>query len=327
MPVPNYFVTENTYNSDYFPAIFEAAQAIASPYLVQQKNMVLDTVQSINGNVVEAGGVTFVVHTDYINPEQGYYAPTPPQFRAVWPTLNYPNALYGGNDFTATIDCVGFGTRVLTATGDQPDDPATNAYCLLRQSIDTNAAHFAAAGFVPSAFEYAIALPVLLKGSRWSYISGSVNAALIQQQGNQATKNYTGISRGGFSTAQAGDIVCFGYEDALSNGHFMVLTAAPEAVGLGQFSNLPTTVTQAYMISVYDSTDKGFSLHFNDSRLNDNDSGCGVGFGQLYIFTNQQDEPVGFIFGPAGTGMEMAHFINDAASRLEIAAISVGRFR
>jgi hypothetical protein len=330
MLTTNYFANPENYNSDYFPAVYDAALAIASPFLVQQQNQTIEGV-TISGNQAEYNGNTFTVHTDYINPGNGYYIPTPPAFTHVWQTQQFPNAAFDGNTntFTATIDCVGFGSRVLVATADSPNNPQTNAFCIFHSQVDFNAMHFASPGWVPTAFEFAIAIPCLLQG-RWSYVAGSVNTTAIQSQ-ESTDKDYNGLAKGGFSGAQAGDIVCLAYEDAGSNGHFMVLTATPQPADLSLFTDLPSFVTNAYTISVYDSTASGFSLHFNDSRLNDNDSGCGVGYGQLYFFTNDGDEPVGFIFGPSGSGMEEAHFLYGlmplVPKQLLVAAISVGRFQ
>lgn len=326
MAIFNFFAEPGSYTPGYYPTVLEAATAIATPFLVQQQNQVIPGA-TVSDNQVSFNGDTFTVSTNYINPGNGYYIPTPAAFSNVWPTDRFPNAAYDGvaGAFNATIDCVGFGTRVLIATGN--NDPAQNAFCLFQSQVDINAAHFSAAGWVPSAFEYAIALPILGPG-RWSYVCGSVYVPGIQQQ--EAGKNYTGAAKSGFSGAQAGDIVCLAYEDGESNGHFMVLTEAPQKVALTQFSNLPDYITDAFCISVYDSTASGGSLHFNDSRLNDNDTNSGVGYGQLYMFTNTNDEPVGFIFGPWNGGMEAAHFLYNPdvtqASKLEVVAITLGRF-
>lgn len=328
----NFFAEPLAYTSMYYQSVFNAASGVAFPFLVQQKNEVVEGA-IVTGNQVAYGGNEFTVHTVYINPGPGYYTKTPLAFQNVWPNAQFPNAVfvYDAGTFLATLDCVGFGSRVLVATGD--DLPGSNAYCLFHGQVDYNAIHFAALGIVPTAMEFSIAIPVLTQG-RWSYVAGGMNVDLIQSQPNQEGKTYTGVPKSGFSTAQAGDIVCLGYVDAKSNGHFMVLTTTPQPVQLNTFAemNLPAFVTNAYEISVYDSTDSGSSLHFNDSRLNDNDSGSGVGFGQLYFFTDSSDQPVGFIFGPTPSGgMEPAHFIYGMVpvvpNQLEVAAISVGRFQ
>lgn len=319
----NYFDNPLSYNSYFSQSIYDAAFSVASPYLVQQKNQPLLNA-SIDGNKVTVNGNVFTVHTFYLNPQNGYYAPTPPAFTEAWPNPQFPNALYepDSNTFNATIDCVGFGSRVLVSTFQNG-----NAYSLFHQQVDTDALHFAMPGYVPTAFQFAAAVPVLKPGS-WSYVAGNMDVSLIGQQ--NGGKTYTGKPRGGFGSAKAGDIVCLGYEDGKSNGHFMVLTETPQPVELSMFNNLNEMVKNAYCISVYDSTDSGTALHFNDSRLNDGDSGCGVGYGQLYFFSDQDDVPVGFIFGPINGGMQEVHYLSGLnipqPSTLEVVAISVGRF-
>lgn len=327
MAIINFFANPGSYTPGYYPDVLNAATAIATPFLVQQQNQVIPGA-TVSGKQVSYNGNTFTVSTHYINPGNGYYIPAPDAFSNVWPTDRFPNAAFDAASaaFNANIDCVGFGSRVLIATGS--NDPAQNAFCLFQSQVNTDAAHFSAPGWVPSAFEFAIALPVLRPG-RWSYVCGSVYAPGIQQQ--ESGKNYTGAAKGGFSGARPGDIVCLAYEDGASNGHFMVLTEAPQQVSLDQFSNLPGYVSHAYCISVYDSTASGGSLHFNDSRNNDQDTDSGVGYGQLYMFTNGNDEPVGFIFGPWNGGMEAPHFLYNPdvpqTSQLEVVAISLGRFQ
>lgn len=323
----NFFADPAAYTPGYYPTVLDAATAIATPFLVQQQKLDIPGA-TVSGNQVTYNGATFTVSTRYINPGDGYYIPTPAAFLQVWPTDRFPNAAFGEMQatFTATIDCVGFGSRVLIATGG--NEPGQNAFCLFQDQVNTDATHFAAPGWVPSAFEFAVALPVLRPG-RWSYVCGSVYVPGIQQQ--EAGKNYNGAAKGGFSGAQAGDIVCLAYENGESNGHFMVLTEAPQPVSSDLFNNLPGYVSKAYCISVYDSTASAGSLHFNDSRNNDQDTNSGVGYGQLYMFANANDEPVGFIFGPWNGGMEAPHFLYNPdvaqTAALEVVAITLGRFQ
>ncbi len=328
MALINFFANPDSYTPGYYTTILDAATAIATPFLVQQKNQTIPGV-NVSGKQVAYNGTLFNVSTNYINPSPEYYIPTPDAFLNVWPKTNrFPNAAYDPttHSFNANIDCVGFGSRVLIATGS--DDPAQNAFCLFQSQVNPDAAHFAAPGWVPTAFEFAVALPVLLPG-RWSYVCGSVYVPGIQKQ--ESDKTYNGTAKGGFSNAQAGDIVCMAYEDAESNGHFMVLTEAPQPVSLSLFENLESSVTNAYRISVYDSTASGSSLHFNDSRSGDGDTDSGVGYGELYFFTNTNDQPIGFIFGPWKGGMEAPHYLYDPnvaqTSNLEVMAITLGRFQ
>ncbi len=330
MALINFFANPDSYTPGYYTTILDAAAAIASPFLVQQKYQTFPGV-NVSGTQVAYNGTLFNVSTNYINPSPDYYIQAPDAFLNVWPKPRidyFPNAAYDPttNTFNAFIDCVGYGSRVLIATGS--DDPAQNALRLFESQVNPDAAHFSAPGWVPMAFEFAVALPVLRPG-RWSYVCGSVYVPGIQKQ--ESDKVYNGAAKGGFSGAQAGDIVCMAYEQAESNGHFMVLTQAPQPVSLSLFQNLDSRVANAYRISVYDSTASGSSLHFNDSRRTDNDTDSGVGYGELYFFTNNSDEPIGFIFGPAAGGMEPPHYLYDPnvaqTSKLEVMAITLGRFQ
>lgn len=328
MEIINFFANPMCYTPGYYATVLDAASAIATPFLVQQKNLSIPGAE-VNGKTVTYNDTVFTVTTNYINPGKDYYIPTPDAFSVVWPDTNkFPNAAYDPmiNTFTADIDCVGFASRVLIAVGS--NDLTQNAFCLFKSQVNTDVAHFAALGWVPSAFEFAVALPILLPG-RWSYVCGNVYVEGIKKQ--KGDNNYNGAPKGGFSGAQAGDIVCMAYQGGESNGHFMVLTEAPQPVSLSLFENLDSSVANAYRISVYDSTASGGSLHFNDSRSGDGDTDSGVGYGQLYMFADSNDQPVGFVFGPWGGGMEEAHYLYNPhvaqTSTLQVVAISLGRFQ
>lgn len=221
---------------------------------------------------------------------------------------------------------MGFGCRVLAATGG--DDQNSNAFCLLHDQIKATGGDFPKSlGIVPSAYQFAVSLPLLKQGKAWSYISGCVNGAAIEQKNHSP---YAGQSRSGFSTAQPGDILCFGYVGDGSNGHFMILTKAPQPLPTLKGVTLPPFVARVYNVSVYDCTaEKG--LHIVDSRRDGYPDSCGIGFGELYIFTNSSDQPVGYIFGWESPGqLQSPHFVeglNLVKDQSQVVAISVGRFQ
>ncbi|WCT13785.1 hypothetical protein [Mucilaginibacter jinjuensis] len=337
----NYFAGPEAYNSDFFDNTADASLAVSTPYLVLQGNISIAGA-TVSGGTVSFNNTLFNVYTHYINPSYAqpdintYFTSTPAAFQPVWPNHLFPNSVFSpaatsaGNTFNGTLDCVGFGCRVLIATGS--NDPQNNAYSLLHAQIDFNAIHFASLGIVPSALEIAIAFPVLLPG-RWSYVAGFIAIPAIQGYDNQESqklhqpdKTYTGVSKSGLSTAIAGDIVSFGYTAGHSNGHFMVLTAPPQLVPLTEVSNPEDFVAKVYRISVYDSTDSGSSLHFNDSRRNGNPDSCGIGYGELLLLANDQDQPVGFIFGP-GDPIHYVTGTSEQADELIVAAITIARFQ
>ncbi|HEX3759750.1 MAG TPA: hypothetical protein VHW23_13645, partial [Kofleriaceae bacterium] len=116
-----------------------------------------------------------------------------------------------------------------------------------------------------------------------------------------------------------------------ANGHFMVLSAPPKPVDLASLTaqgvKLPGFVASGYDVSVYDSTNAGTSLHVVDSRRKVNTSG--IGRGELVMFTNAADQPIGYIFGLAADGsLQPAYFVSGAGAGYDshIVAITVGRY-
>jgi hypothetical protein len=333
MPAENVFGNPASYNSGSFTTVLDAASAVAEPFLVQQGNVTISGV-TVSGSQVDYNNQVFTIANHYINPDKpSYYTATPQAFAQVWPSPqpdHFPNAVFEpspSNTFNNSIDCVGFGCRLLAATGSL--DVQSNAYCQLHLQITKAKASLFPPnlGVVPTAYEFATSLPVLPQGGPWSYFSGYVNQSAIESQ-NQTLKpnqlsSYSGQAKGGFSQAQAGDILCFGYVGSESNGHFMVLTQAPGAsVPLASVppagQEFPGFVSNAYLICVYDCT-ANTGLHYNDSRGN----GSGIGYGELYLFTNSADQPVGYIFGPG----EKPHFVSGLQQTPSpVVAISVGRF-
>jgi hypothetical protein len=307
----NFFASPADYDSQFQSSILEAATAVAEPFRVQQ-GAVQIAGDTVSGNTVTYNGTQFTVTNQYINPGSGYYTITPSAFQTVWPvvagrTLNFPNVVFTNNQgsvFNGSVDCVGFACRVLLATGntqsDGTADPQTNASFQLYSffhNLPAAKGHFAANGFVPKAYEFATCLP--LAGGFWAYIAGNVDSATIRQ----TWSNYPGVAKAGFSQAQAGDILCFGYTGE-PNGHFMVLAGAPQL--------LNSNPNPVYAVPVLDCTT---SPHFSDSRP----IGVkGIGSGTIQISTDPSDVPTGFIWGQDAT----PHTVGDG----HLVAISVGRF-
>jgi hypothetical protein len=329
MTAKNYFAAPGDYNTDFFPDVLSAAAALSQPFLVAQGYLPLPGA-TVDGCQVQYNGRVFTIFDQYDNPRPQYYTQTPPPFQQVWPRADrFPNAAFysSSNTFNATIDCVGFACRVLAATGG--GSVTANAYCRLHQTITSMAGtsfppHL---GVVPEAYQFAVSLAALDNaGPGWSYVAGCVDPAKIN------ISSYSGRTRSGFSTAQPGDIVCLGFVGAGSNGHFMVLTAAPQPLDLAgliaQGVQLPSFVAGGYRVSVYDSTNAGTSLHVVDSRRNAGTSG--IGYGELPILTNAADQPVGYVFGLKEDGsLQPAYFVSGAGAGYEsdIVAITVGRFQ
>jgi len=348
------------YNNSFYPSVLQAAQGIGMPFFLQEQLDTMAGVTVTQDSFLVYSGATYAIHNHYENPDPGsdYYIEAAnyasygisDSVKALWPT-KIPNALYsGGNStvsptFNSSIDCVGYGTRILAATGSGAPDTAHNAYLALGAFVrGTGSAPFASPGWVASAYQIAIALPLLPPTGKlgWQYVSGNVIPKLIDsvnypKVNERLAKAYRGVPKGGFAGALPGDILSFGYDGGGSNGHFMVMAQAPQKLTPTQFSAYFASVfhTQAdslsqtlnvYAVTVYDCS--GQNIHFNDSRK----YMSGIGHGTLFIFTDRaKDIPQGFIFQPPVASVSSAKPLNIGAKlmgapNVATVAISVGRY-
>ena len=343
------------YNNSFYPSVLKAAQGIGMPFFLQEHLDTMAGVTVVRDSFLMYQGQTYAIHNNYENPDSVYYIAQSSYTNyginaataALWPK-KIPNALYNASDstFNSTVDCVGYGTRVLAATGSGAADMANNAYLALGAFVrGTGAAPFASPGWVASAYQIAIAFPMLPATGKlgWQYVAGNVIKQLIDSVDNSKPdmrmrfKKYTGVAKGGFAGAQAGDILSFGYDSGKSNGHFMVMAQAPQSLTPAQFSGYfpPILKPQAdslsqrlrvYAVTVYDCSGK--NIHFNDSRK----YMSGIGHGTLFIFTDlKNDIPQGFIFEPPVVSSAQPIPVNIGAKlmgapNVATVAISVGRY-
>ena len=308
----------SSYNDSFYNSVLEAAIGIAQPYLLQQKYYTMPGV-SVSGSSLIYNGVTYPVSESYFNPGTGYYIASSlysqygiNNFKSIWST-QCPNAFYdtSTHSYLAKIDCVGFGTRLLSVVGGTTS--GTNAYLNLLSKIKANnTAPIASKGFVATAYQFAVDFPTLKTAPTpgWAYIAGDVCDVNVIDGYNKVIRSgvgtYNGVRKGGFALCQAGDVMAFGYDStASSNGHFMILEKQPQLLDA---STLQTyypkasatkvkafvTAHKVYAVSVID--DSGKSAHFNDSRS----SYGGIGHGTVLIVADTADDaPVGFIFSPS----------------------------
>ena len=328
-----------SYNDTIYNSVLEASMGIAQPYLLHQNYYTMAGV-TVSGNAIVYNGVTYPVTESYFNPGTGYYIASAlyaqygiSKFSSVWPT-QCPNAFYDSatHSFSSKIDCVGFGTRLLSAVGGTTS--TTNAYLNLLNRIRTNnVAPFASKGFVATAYQFGIAFPTLKTAPKpgWEYVSGNICATSVIDGYNHVLRStigtYNGVRKGGFGLCKAGDVLAFSYDSlASSNGHWMVIEGSPillDAAGLQvYYPKASATKVKAFVVAhkvyavpVID--DSGKSVHFNDSRT----SYSGIGHGTVLIVADTADDaPVGFIFSPS---------TNISYSPIDTShcyAISVGRF-
>lgn len=309
------------YNSATYPNVITAAQQVGFPFLLVQGYPV-----SANGYRADtASGVIYYnkqkleVTQQYNNPSGQFtyyindslyqtYAISSSE-QKTWPK-KIQNILYHPQtkSFCSYVDCVGYGSRLLSLTDATPD--GQNAYTRLRSYIRNTSPHaFAAPGYEASAYEYAVAFPALANNnnSGWQYVAGNVSVAKIDSFNQLKNINipYTGKSKGGFAQALPGDVLSFGYDSGKDNGHFMVIEKAPVLLNStnalkAYYPKLSNTTLDSlltschvYAVSLFDCS--GENVHFFDSRKKTG----GIGHGTILIYADKTtDTPFGFVFSP-----------------------------
>ncbi len=329
----------DSYNDSFYNSVLEAASSIAQPYLLHQGFYTMQGV-TVSGSSILYNGVTYPVSESYFNPGTGYYIASSSyaqygisNFSTIWPT-RCPNAFYDSSTHTffSKIDCVGFGTRLLSVVGGKTS--STNAYLNLIKVIKANnVAPIASKGFVAMAYQFAVDFPTIKSTAKpgWTYVSGNVCDVKVIDGYNHvlqsAVGTYNGVRKGGFALCQPGDVLAFGYDSSASaNGHFMILDKEPQLLNASTLQTYYPKATAAkvkafatahkvYAVSVID--DSGKNAHFFDSRT----SYSGIGHGTVLIVADTADDaPVGFIFSPS---------TNISYSPIDTShcyAISVGRY-
>ena len=344
------------YNGNFYPSVLAAAQGVGTPFLLEQGYMTMPGV-TVKDSILTYNGTAYKVHEKYVNPvgpDTNYYYLHSGQyetyginaFKPVWPR-KIPNAFYNAaqSTFISEIDCVGYGTRLLSATGDT--SVQNNAYRNLAATMErSHAAPFAANGYVAMAYQFAVAFPTLPttapQGSGWQYVSGNVKVDSIVIYDDKLTHNkistYNGVPKGNFQASQPGDILSFGYgPTSKDNGHFMVISRQPYMLNADSlaryFPGQPMdNITQllsayrVYAVPVFDCS--GINAHFFDSRNPPAYAMSGIGHGTIVILTSPQDDvPMGFIFGRAQAKAKSNNPVLDRdLVGQQVYALSVGRF-
>lgn len=341
------------YNNAFYPTVLESAIGVGRPFLLQQGYLQMSGVTVSDTSLIYNNQV-YKVHEQYVNPasrlcvNNGYYICSryyhdygiEVSQSVLWPEV-IPYALYDSATatFNATIDCVGYGTRLLAATGDSSQ--TGNAYRQLMNTIHSQGTTpFASPGWVASAYEFAAAFPTLTNtAAGWQYVAGNVEAdriAVINDTAHNIRKPYTGKSKGGFANVLPGDVLSFGYAPGgESNGHFMVIEQQPYLLNadslqaryfpLQSAGHIDTLLShfRVYAVPLFDCSGK--NVHFFDSRK----LMSGIGHGTLLILTDHAtDTPQGFIFSPPATAIStnIPGPIGTELMGSHMVAISIGRY-
>ena len=329
------------YNGTFYASVLPAAKGVAMPFLINQKYEHIAGA-SVADSTINYAGSHYHIHNYYMNPATNYYVASSQysaysisSFSSIWPT-QCPNILYKGSDtsFNAQSDCVGYLTRLLSVTGNTTT--TGNAYLNIINKVHAdNTSHFAAVGYVSTAYSFAVAFPTFSTGvsSGWQYVAGNIESSEINTYNHTIQSSlgtYNGVRKGGFAQALPGDILAFGYSaSSSSNGHVMVMETSPQLLTHDSLPNyFPTqTLAQAtallstyhiYSMPVFDCSGK--MAHFKDSRK----LTSGIGHGKLLLLTALADDaPMGFIFDTSQVTGTTLHYDTLGSS---VYAISVGRF-
>ena len=311
------------------------------PFLIQQKYTSIPGATVVDSTIIYKG-IHYNIHDYYFNPSTGYYVSSSQYsaydisgFSSIWPT-QFPNILLDSttNSFNSKSDCVGYLTRLLSATGNTTTNG--NAYLNIINTVHNgNTSHFAAKGYVSTAYSFAVAFPTLptTVSNGWQYVSGAVEASEIDSYNHTIQSSlgtYNGVRKGGFASSLPGDILAFGYSAASSsNGHVMVMETAPQLLNANSLSTyFPSqTLAQAkallsrynvYSVPVFDCS--GQMAHFGDSRK----QMSGIGHGKLIILTDITDDaPTAYEFD---TSQVISNTLHMDTLGTSVYAISVGRF-
>ena len=329
------------YNSTFYTSVLPAAKGVAMPFLVDQKYATIAGA-SVVDSTINYDGSHYHIHNYYLNPTTNYYvagsqysAYDISSFSSIWPT-QCPNILYNSSDtsFNAQSDCVGYLTRLLSVTGNTTT--TGNAYLNIISTVHAgNTSHFAAVGYVSTAYSFAVAFPTFPTSvsNGWQYVAGNIESSEINTYNHTIQSSlgtYNGVRKGGFAQALPGDILAFGYSaSSSSNGHVMVMETPPQLLNTDSLPNYfpAQMLSQAtallstyhiYSMPVFDCS--GQMAHFRESRT----LTSGIGHGKLLLLTTLTDDaPMGFIFDTSQVTGTTLHYDTLGTS---VYAISVGRF-
>ena len=340
------------YNTMFYPTVLDAARGVAQPFLLQQGYLKLPGVTVNDTNLVYQGE-SFHVFQKYWNPakdpakafhkytikENEYANYNAGDLVDVWPR-SCPNALFdtATKTFNATVDCVGYGSRLLAAVGDGTSN--NNAYLeLINQIKSARTAIIASKGYVSTAYAFATAFPTLKtnEGKGWTYIAGNVDAPAIDVYNHTKTDKvgkYDGVRKGGFANSLPGDVMDFGNGPGTKfNGHFMVIATVPkllDAAGLRYYypnvsdAEIEKTLKtyKMYAVPVFD--DSGQEAHFDDSRQRTS----GIGHGTVLVATSPADDaPLGIITKASRKDTQITIRLVSEKSSTSMFALSVARYR
>jgi hypothetical protein len=296
-------LTGSDFNTQVYKSTYEAAAALAAPFLPNNQSNIVDEYSYVlyTAEEMEANfGLSDLVW-QYGGPVLGFNTPH--------------------QNYVATTDCSGFVARVLYAT--IPSNTKTNVYASLATAANGSIIDYQTPGHqqpFPSADNIA----------EWIASGTKPNLRPVAYTVNTSGQ----LSRGGaFSEVQPGDILAYGLPaGSKDTGHVMivdtvqklqkgVLNTALWATDLAEFTQ---PGLQLYAVTVFDSSNVA---HHNDQRGNGNPKPTGVGRGTVLVVADAADAPIGFMFAAHDLLLQVQSFtvsLPTSATGI-IGSLAVGR--
>lgn len=288
------------YNTNKFPCAYEAATAIASPFIAGQGNNTYSYTPILNATIMfNRFGLNSEVWADG-GPDIG---------------LVMDNSQPSG--FQASVDCSGFAARVLDAV--VPAGGAQSAYAniVIQNGQLVNYQNAQHPQPFPSAEDYADIFAAIAQGNtqynQWACIACNNN----------------GQKSGSLNAARAGDILTYSLQPpSKDTGHVMVIAGVQQLQqGVLNAAYWPTDLTEFtapgltfYAVSVYDASNV---LHYNDTRKY---PATGIGQGTILLIADSMGVPVAFQFNKGYALLQVSPVSNTQnlqTSMLQV--LSVGR--
>jgi len=288
----------NNYNTDKFPTVYEAASAVAAPFIAGEGNNTYSYTPILDATIMRNRfGLDSIVWTDG-GPDIGFVI---------------DNSEPAG--FQASVDCSGFVARVLDAVLPAGSNQSAYADIVIQNGQLVNYQNAQHPQPFPSAKDYAEIFAGITQGNtqynRWSC----------------TTCNNAGKKSSSLNMVQPGDILTYSLQPpSKDTGHVMVIASIQQLQqGILNNNYWPTDLTEFttaglsfYAVSVYDASNV---LHHNDTRKY---PATGIGQGTILLIADSAGVPLAFQFNKGYALLEISPVSNTAnlsTSTLQILAV------
>lgn len=288
----------NNYNTDKFANTYQAANAVATPFISGQPNNTYSYTPVLDAAIMNNRFNLNSVVWGNGGPDIGFVM---------------DNSQPSG--FQASVDCSGFVARVLDAVVPQGSSQSAYANIVIQNGQLINYQNTQHPQPFPSAQDYATIFAGLTQGNSqynmWSCV----------------TCNNNGQKSGSLNNVQPGDILTYSLQPpSKDTGHVMVVEAIQQLQqGILNNNYWPTNLTEFttpgltfYAVSVYDASNV---LHFNDTRKYPS---TGIGQGTVLLIADNEGVPVAFQFNKGYALLQVSPVSNSSnlqTNSLQILAV------